>query len=242
MNPPIQSPVPPDLRALLDIFKSELRYDLNCHQVGQIISFDASKQTASVQISVLKTLPDGKQVPYPVLGDCPVAILSGGTAYLQMPIQSGDPCLVLFNDRDIDNWFTTGNVVAPNTERAHDLSDGLVIVGVRNLGNKLAGYLLTGAALVNNGARVTVLNTGAIQITGKEGGTVTVDTSGNLSLEAEDGASLTLDDKVALDSASGSLSSVLSALMTALTALNGKTGPSAATQIAALQIQVDNLV
>ncbi len=128
----IASPVRPDLRALLDNAKQEIFFGLNCPQVGIIDSFDAATQKASVRIAVLRVVPTG-QIAYPLLTDCPVYFPRGGDAYMTFPVSAGDPCLVLFNDRDLDNWFTTGNVVAPNSQRAHSLSDGLVLVGIRNL-------------------------------------------------------------------------------------------------------------
>ena len=168
----ISSPVPPNLRSLLDAFKQEVFFDLNCHAVGTITAFNATLQTASVQISIprvvggrltpgpLPTDPPrwvgGKVVPYPLLTDCPVFVPSGGGAALTFPIAAGDPCLVLFNDRDIDNWFTTGNSTPPNSARMHSLSDGLVLVGVRSKANPLANYSTTDAQLRCGGGAVGV--------------------------------------------------------------------------------------
>lgn len=150
----IASPTPPDLRALLTAFKAEVFADLNCHQVGQIVSFNAALQTAVVQLSLQRSV-NGGLVAYPLLTDCPVLVLNGGGASLTFPIAAGDPCFVLFNDTDIDKWFTTGNVVAPNTGRTHSLSDGLVIVGARNLSNRIPDYSMLGIELRHPGIALT---------------------------------------------------------------------------------------
>jgi hypothetical protein len=52
-----------------------------------------------------------------------------------MPIQSGDTCLVLFCDRDLDNWFESGQITTLNSNRVHDLSDGVALVGIRHKQN-----------------------------------------------------------------------------------------------------------
>ncbi len=145
---PIANPTEPDLRALLNSFKQEIFFGLNCAQVGKIVSFDASKQWAKVQVQVLRTFGN-TQIPYPVLQDCPVFVLGGLGSLITVPIAAGDPCLVVFADRDSDNWATTGNQVAPNTKRAHDLSDGFAIVGFRNLTAPVANYSTTDAELRN---------------------------------------------------------------------------------------------
>lgn len=140
----IANPTPPNLSELLDNLRQEISVNLNCHEVGIIESFDATKQTATVQVAVLRILVD-KQIPYPILTDCPVFVPAGADGCLTFPIEKGDTCLVLFNDRDLDNWFDSGSVVAPNSSRTHSLSDGLVLVGFRNKANPVADYSTTDA-------------------------------------------------------------------------------------------------
>ena len=202
----------PDLKSLLSQMVQGVFYGLNCHQLGTIVSFDSTKQTAVVSINVLRTVPDNsvtpavfKTVPYPQLLDLPVFIASGGTGALTFPITAGDTCLVLFNDRDIDTWFSTGGVSAPNSQRAHDLSDGLALVGFRSMANLLADYQ-TDRVRLAYGATL-----------------------------------LDLKDKVRLLNADASLKSVLDAIITALTALDAKTGPSAAAAIALAVTQINLL-
>lgn len=147
--------VPPDLRATLDAFKAEISYDLNCHQLGSIVSFDATNQTASVQLSMY--IQNGNTVyRYPLLTNCPVFVMSGGSGFISMPIAPGDPCLVLFNDRDIDNWYATGSEAVPNSPRTHDLSDGLVLVGFRNLSNVISGYDTTELQIRNGPGKIAI--------------------------------------------------------------------------------------
>lgn len=163
-TPVIASPVPPVLTEVLSQFRQQLLVSLNCHQVGEIATFDAVNQTATIQIKVLRLIGD-QQVAYPILTHCPVLILSGGAGRVTFPIQVGDPCLVLFNDRDIDNWFASGAAAVPNSFRTHSLSDGLALVGFRNLANKLTGISTTdtelsqGATVVGmDGAKISVRN------------------------------------------------------------------------------------
>jgi hypothetical protein len=152
--------VPPDFRAAFDSFKAEVFYDLNCHQLGEIVSFDAATQTASIQLMVDIQNADAVY-RYPVLTNCPVFVLSGGNGCITMPVAAGDSCLVLFNDRDIDNWYENGTESVPNSPRTHDLSDGLALVGFRNLSNKIFGYDPTELQIRNG--------TGKIAITADEG-------------------------------------------------------------------------
>lgn len=123
----------PQMADLINKAKSDVLYNLNAVQLGTIESYDKTKNTASISINFKRQLPTGDVLAYPLLVDCPVFILSGGDCDISMPITKGDQCIILFNDRDIDNWHYSGKVDVPSSARAHSLSDGMALVGVRNL-------------------------------------------------------------------------------------------------------------
>lgn len=150
----------PDVARALkrDVFRS-----LNCVRVGRISSFDGTKKTAAIAIMGKRVLASGGFSDYPPLIDVPVVTLQGGGAVLQLPVASGDFCVVLFSDRDIDAWFTSGSATPPATDRAHDFSDGLAIVGLNPLSNPGAVTPADEAGLVYGGAKVT-LTTGLVKI------------------------------------------------------------------------------
>jgi hypothetical protein len=141
----------PDLREFMVRRKNEIKEEINSCLVGIIESFDPSEQTANIKVEFKKVIKYGtpidedsaadKIIDYPLLVRCPVVVLNGGGGYLTFPIARGDECLVLFCDRDIDGWFSSGNALPPNSARVHDLSDGFALVGPKSLRASLAGYL-----------------------------------------------------------------------------------------------------
>lgn len=136
----------PNLASLLELLKGNIMMQLNCHQVGEIVSFDSSTQTAEVQIKMLKMI-NGKLEEYSILIDCPCVVLSGGKGRLTFPIEQGDSCIVLFNDRDIDNWYAGGQKMLPRTNRMHSYTDAIALVGIRNKQNQIEDYLQHGVEL-----------------------------------------------------------------------------------------------
>ena len=133
----------PDLTDVIEGAIDDLIYSFNCHRVGIIESFNPADQTATIQLvdKGVKTFSDAEElITYPLLVDCPVVINKGINGGLTIPINKGDTCLVFFNDRDIDNWFTDGLIQQPNTTRAHDLADAIALVGIRNGINKIGDY------------------------------------------------------------------------------------------------------
>jgi hypothetical protein len=122
--------MPPELKILFDQHKAEIFATLNCVQIGKIEKVTASEQTVEISLQIRRLAEDGTSEAYPVLVDCPYFVLQGGGAYIDMPIAAGDYCIVLFNDRDIDNWWSTANVADPASTRKHSFSDAIAIVGL----------------------------------------------------------------------------------------------------------------
>jgi hypothetical protein len=143
---------PPTMTDVLENWKRDTQLSINCIQIGIIQAFDSARQTATIQLAIKQVKeikPDGTRVlvEYPLLLQCPVVTLFGGVDFMSMPVTVGDNCIVFFNDREIDNWFTDGGVQAPTSGRAHDLSDAIALVGVRSLQNSIATYLANGIRL-----------------------------------------------------------------------------------------------
>lgn len=127
----IENPIfPPDLDDVLIELKREIFATINCIQVGKIESYDTAEQTAEIELQFRRRVDKTKIEKYPLLVDCPVFVLQGGESYIDMPIKQGDYCLVLFNDRDIDDWWATANLKEPRSFRKHSLSDGFALVGI----------------------------------------------------------------------------------------------------------------
>lgn len=125
-----KSIIEPDLTQVLVNFKQDMFSTLNCVKIGQIQDYDATTQTARVQILFKRILPDGTIQSYQPLVDVPVFVLQGGGAALQMPVQAGDQGILLFSDRCIDQWLQNGGEASPIQGRMHHLSDAILLVGV----------------------------------------------------------------------------------------------------------------
>lgn len=149
----------PQMADLINKAKQDIAYNLNAVQIGTIESYSAQKNTAQISINFKRQLPTGAILSYPLLVDCPVFILSGGDADLSMPIESGDQCIILFNDRDIDNWHYSGAKGIPSSPRAHSLSDGMALVGIRNL--QTASPTSTTTVRINAGTKKVAIKNAA---------------------------------------------------------------------------------
>lgn len=108
---------------------------------GYIVDYDASTNTATVQLGVQGQLAAPNQEPqsvnYPVISDVPVIFPRGGGCTLTFPVKAGDECWVSFACRSIDGWRQSGGIQPPGSPRRHALSDAVCFVGVMSQANKI---------------------------------------------------------------------------------------------------------
>lgn len=155
----------PTLKDVLDLLKKDILLSLNAHAIATVQSFNASNQTVNATVNYQHTYRvldentgnyQSTLVSYPQLVDIPVVILGGEDSFLTFPIEQGDECVVLFNDRDIDNWFAGSSSNGPNTGRLHSFSDGIALIGLRNKGRLLQSYDTERVVLQKGDALVAV--------------------------------------------------------------------------------------
>lgn len=125
----------PTLEDVLESLKDNILLSYNWHRIGVVDSFNPQSQTATIILVDQKVIPKSNgslsYLSYPPLINVPVVINMGKSGGITIPINKGDFCLVSFNDRDIDNWFTNGTTnQPPKSPRTRSLSDGIANVGI----------------------------------------------------------------------------------------------------------------
>ncbi len=111
---------------------------------GIIESFDADKQTASVQPAIKENIQVGdekaKAETLPILSDVPVCFPRAGGYCVTLPVEKGNECLLVFADMCIDGWWQSGGVQEQMETRRHDLSDAIAIMGITSQPKKVEEY------------------------------------------------------------------------------------------------------
>jgi hypothetical protein len=167
----------------IDIASKRLRVAIP----GVVQSFDAAKQTVTVQPALMENVRVAgvlQSKPLPPLVDVPIVFPRAGVYVLTMPIVAGDECLVIFADMCIDAWYQLGAASTPQKqmiERRHDLSDAFAILGCWSQPRAVTNYQQAGAQLR------TLDGTVAITITpnaaGMSGPTVSISATGTMNVQ-----------------------------------------------------------
>ena len=124
-----KQPITPTLaETILVVLDSEL-VKINTSMPGNIVKYDPATQTADIQPSLKREYYDGSAVDLPVLPGVPIVFPRTATSFIHLPLQAGDPVVVIFSQRSLDNWKTTGGTAEPADARKFDLSDAIAIPG-----------------------------------------------------------------------------------------------------------------
>lgn len=142
-----------------DILKQVVNYGLtNIHTClpGEIVDYDYTQQKAKVQPLLRKRYADGTIQSLPEITNVPVVFPSGTGFSMHWPLNAGDNVLLLFSERSLDNWLSTGGEVAPIDPRKFDLSDAIAIPGLIPFPQTTAPQDNTALNIVMGNARMKI--------------------------------------------------------------------------------------
>jgi hypothetical protein len=147
-----EEPAGKAFKTIFDLLTSNLHTSLP----GLIVDFDGDARTCSVQ-PALKRLYTGDEeaVLLPIQEDVPVLYPGSNEFYLEVELKKDDEVLCVVSERAIDQWLELGDTVDPQSRRRFNLSDIIVVPGLRT-GVNVQGPVGPGIALRNATSTVYV--------------------------------------------------------------------------------------
>lgn len=143
--------------------------------VGRVESYDANTQTASVQPVVKDMIPDGEggyvAQKLPVIPNVPVMFQRAGGFFLSFPVQKGDAVLLIFCDRPIGAWRSTGDISEPGDHtRLHSIGNAVAIPGIFPNDSALSDAHAQNMVLGKDGGHQIHIKSSEISIGDESGG------------------------------------------------------------------------
>lgn len=207
---------------VMEIAQDAIMSRLNCHNIGRILEFDKLTQTCTVELMQLKQFNQYTITPAPIT-QVPLIMLGAGGAYITMPNPVGTICLLLFLDRNMDNFMETGVQYVPDTTRMHDFTDAIALTTFTTLANPLNDYDEEAITVFNEGLVEEITKLSYIKIY-----------PAKIEIQAADGANITANDKVSISNSSQNLGTLMQSFLTAcesITTVNGGALTSASKQL-----------
>jgi hypothetical protein len=147
---------------------------------GQIQKYDASTAKAEVLPLLNRTFYSGDVVTMPIITNVPVIWLRSSKGAITFPLEKGDGVLLLFAERSIDEWLSSGKQVTPADGRSFDLSDAIAIPGCFDFNTSLSEANNDDFQIVYNGNTIIIKSDGTIEIKGNN--TITIKSNGDIEI------------------------------------------------------------
>jgi len=164
---------------------------------GVIQAYDASEQSCEVKVGIKRRLEDGTFFEDPVLVNVPVMFPQGGGFCMHFPLESGDPVMVEFCERSVDEWLLASSVITnaePSDPRRFDVSDATVTAGLSIFADPMPAAMAKTDAItigVRSGdTRVEIKSSGAIDIISDGGTQISMALDGSITLTSTSFANL----------------------------------------------------
>jgi hypothetical protein len=111
-------------------FVADQLREVNTALPGRIESYNANTGKAEVQPLLKERYADGDVITLPRIPNVPLVFPRTQAASISMPVAAGDGVLLLFCQRSLDKWLSTGGIKEPDDIRMHSLSDCIAIPGL----------------------------------------------------------------------------------------------------------------
>lgn len=105
---------------------SKSQEDVHVSMIGKIESYDPTTNRASITPVGSFTAPDWQSIPYPTIHNVPIQYPcgNGGKSGCTFPVKSGDTCVIIFSDHQIEDFLSGGQ---SDDMRNHSLNDAYAI-------------------------------------------------------------------------------------------------------------------
>lgn len=149
-----------EIRNVVDNWVDEKISNIHTALNGKIISYDASINRAIVQPSGTYKTEDYREFAYPIIYNVPVVFPTGmgGNSGVTFPISSGDGCLIIFAEKQLDDFVNNSNT--SDDLRKHSLNDAICIPGLYTNATKSNIKHANSVCLFNGSAMLQITENG----------------------------------------------------------------------------------
>lgn len=147
---------------------------------GIIDKYDPSSRKASVKPMLQSKNIDETATPLPIISNVPVVWPGNSLGSLSFPLTRGDGVLILFSERSLDEWLSSGKDVAPDDDRMFSLNDAIAIPGLFSFDAKSTIDNNDDMQISYKGKSVFIRKNGDVEVKG--GNTVIVRNNGDVEI------------------------------------------------------------
>ncbi len=164
---------------------------------GVIEKYDG-KRIGNVKPQIQKKLADGTYLELPVIEEVPI-IFPGATDFgMTWPLQKGDPVMLHFAERSIEEWLNDGGEAKPEDARRFSLTDAIAIPGMYNLSEPFPESNNEDFMIIYKESSIKILEDEIIELVSNSD--INITGAGDINIDGDGAFSITTSDDISLES------------------------------------------
>ncbi len=152
-----------DIYTLDGLIKTIIDFNLhNLHtSIPCVVETFNNNGTVNATPAIKRVLTEGdEEITLPTLSDIPIIYPSVGKYRITFPIEKGDEGMLVFSEREINQFIEKGEVTRPLMYRKHNISDAVFIPALISQGKRNNVPSSEGLVLeeIDGGAKIELIN------------------------------------------------------------------------------------
>jgi len=131
---------------------------------GQIESYNFETSKVSVKPLIKKKFLDGAVLEIPIIENVPAVFPRTSRSGITFPLRKGDKCLIVFSQRAMERYLSSGEDSEPGDKRKFDLTDAIAIPGLFSFVEGTIASNNEDMEMTHEGQKVTIKKGGDIQV------------------------------------------------------------------------------
>jgi len=160
--------MPPSLATTIQNTFQAMVANMNTSLPGEIVEYDFRSKKASVKPLIKKKKLSGRTLTLPIIQNVPVVFPGTQNYGIHFPLRKGDSVLIVFSQRSLEKWLSSGQDVDPQDTRKFDLSDAIAIPGLTSFNVNNFAQNNEDFVIANDKEKITLKANGDIEIGGSE--------------------------------------------------------------------------
>jgi len=120
----------PTLAHVIQTALKRFQTELHTCLPAEIVTYDRTKQKASVQPLLQRKTKDGVAFNFPVITNVPCRFERTSKFSITYELKPKDTGIIIVSERSLDVWLNKGGLVDPNDLRKHDINDAIFFPGL----------------------------------------------------------------------------------------------------------------
>jgi hypothetical protein len=160
----LQEEVNPTPAQAIKVAFQAMAADMRVSVPAEVIRYDHKKQLIDARPVFKRKYKDGTVEAPPIIYNVPVMFPRAGDSFVALPMAKGHSVTLIFSDRSLEKWLSSGGQHDPEDTRQHHISDAMAIPGGYSFNKSVKLHNSKDMIVKNKNLEMRIKPNGKIQI------------------------------------------------------------------------------